>query len=149
MKTYTASGAWDWTPNSRIVNEVRFAYNKVLFDFSPNDANVLPDGSALTGGSGYAVNTGIKLSGAPGGPGSLPNINISGFTSMGTQHNRPFYFHNPYYDGQDSLSYLVGKHTLKFGVEITHIQVDNASVETARGSDRFSVLLRQVLSHVG
>ena len=133
MRTYTASGNWDYTPNSRMVNEVRFAYNKVLFDFYPADANVLPNGSGLTGGAGYPINTGILLSNAPGGPGGLPNINISGFASLGTQHNRPFYFHNPYYDGQDSLSYLVGKHTLKFGVEIAHIDVASASFETARG----------------
>ncbi len=133
IKTYTASGNWDWTPNSRLVNEVRFAYNKVLFDFFPADATVPADGSGLTGGSGYPINTGISLVGAPGGSGGLPNINITGFASLGTQHNRPFYFHNPYYDGQDSLSYLAGKHSMKFGVEIAHIRVDSASFETARG----------------
>lgn len=138
MKTYTASGNWDYTPNSSLVNEVRFAYNKVLFDFYPADATTLANGTgglctAAGCGSGYPINTGIVLAGAPGGTGGLPNINISGFASLGTQHNRPFYFHNPYYDGQDSLSYLVGKHTFKFGVEIAHIDVASASFETARG----------------
>ena len=127
ISTYTASGSWDWTPNSRMANEVRFAYNKVNFAFVPNDANLLADGSGLTGGAGFPINTGITS------PGGLPNINISGFASLGTQHNRPFDFHNPYYDGQDSLSYLLGKHTFKFGVEIAHINVNSASFETARG----------------
>ncbi len=127
ITTYTAQGNWDWTPNSRMVNEVRFAFNEANFNFISNDATIAADGSGLTGGAGFPVNTGVTS------PGGLPNINITGFASLGTQHNRPFYFNNPYYDGQDSFSDLVGKHTLKFGVEIAHIEVDNASYETARG----------------
>jgi len=33
-------------------------------------------------------------------------------------------FTNPYYDLQDSVSYLAGKHTFKFGFEYTHIEAD-------------------------
>jgi len=121
ISTYTASGSWDWTPNSRMVNEVRFGYDKVLFDFFPADAGTLADGT------GYPINTGITS------PGGLPNINITGFEKLGTWHNRPFYFHTPYYDGQDSVSYLVGKHTLKVGLEIAHIEVDSASYDNGRG----------------
>jgi hypothetical protein len=127
ISTYTASGNWDWTPNSRMVNEVRFAYNKADFSFYPADA------TTIANGTGYPINTGLLLAGAPGGEGGLPNINITGFQSLGTWHNRPFYFRNPYYDGQDNVSYLMGKHTFKFGVEIAHIEVDSASYETARG----------------
>lgn len=127
ISTYTASGNWDWTPNSRMVNEVRFGYNKVLFDFFPADAGTSADGTGLTGGSGYAINTGITS------PGGLPNINLTGYEKLGTWHNRPFYFHTPYYDGQDNVSYLMGKHTFKFGAEIAHIEVDSASYDTGRG----------------
>jgi hypothetical protein len=127
ITTYTASGSWDWVPNSRLVNEVRFGYNKVDFDFFSVDSTVPADGSGLTGGSGYPINTGITSLGG------LPNINLSGFEKLGTWHNRPYNFTNPYYDGQDSVSYLMGKHSLKFGVEIAHIEVDSASYDAGRG----------------
>jgi len=127
IKTYTASGNWDWTPNARMVNEVRFGYDKVDFDFYPADA------ATIANGTGYAINTGIVMSGAPGGNGGLPNINLTGYEKLGTWHNRPFYFHTPYYDGQDNLSYLMGKHTFKFGGEIAHIEVDSGSFDTGRG----------------
>ncbi len=127
ITTYTASGSWDWVPNSRLVNEVRFGYDKVDFDFFSVDSTVPADGSGLTGGSGYPINTGITSLGG------LPNINLTGFEKLGTWHNRPYNFHNPYYDGQDSVSYLMGKHSLKFGVEIAHIEVDSASYDAGRG----------------
>ena len=127
IKTYTGSGNWDYTATSSLLNEVRFAYNKAEFFFYGADATKLANGVDLP------INTGLTLAGAPGGPGGMPNINISGFQSLGTWHNRPFYFKNPYYDGQDSVSYLIGKHSFKFGAEIAHIQVNNASYETARG----------------
>jgi hypothetical protein len=127
ITTYTASGSWDWVPNSRLVNEIRFGYNRVNFDFFSVDSTVASDGSGLTGGAGYPINTGITSLGG------LPNINLTGFEKLGTWHNRPYYFKNPYYDGQDSVSYLMGKHTLKFGVEIAHIEVDSASYDAGRG----------------
>jgi len=127
IRTYTASGSWDWTPNSRLVNEVRFGYDKVDFNFFSVDSTVPANGSGLTGGSGYPINTGITSLGG------LPNIDLTGFEKLGTWHNRPYNFYNPYYDGQDSVSYLMGKHTLKFGVEIAHIEVDSASYDAGRG----------------
>jgi len=123
IRTYTASGAWVYTPNSTLVNEMRFGYNKVDFNFFPADAGVLANGTA----SGYPIDTGITSTGG------LPNINLTGYEKLGTWHNRPFDFHNPYYDGQDNVSYLLGKHTFKFGIEIAHIEVDSASFDTARG----------------
>jgi hypothetical protein len=123
IRTYTASGSWVYTPNSTVVNEMRFGYNKVDFNFFPADAAVLANGAS----TGYPIDTGITS------PGGLPNINLTGYEKLGTWHNRPFYFHNPYYDGQDSVSYLKGKHTFKFGIEIAHIEVDSASFDTARG----------------
>ncbi len=121
ISAYTASGSWDWTPNSRILNEVRFGYDKVLFDFFPADSSVIANGT------GYPIDTGITS------PGGLPNIQLSGFEKLGTWHNRPYYFHTPYFDGQNSFSYLMGKHTFKFGVEVAHIEVDSASYDNGRG----------------
>src|SRR6266566_4363191 len=43
---------------------------------------------------------------------------------------------NPFYDGQDSVSYLLGKHSLKFGVEFGHIEADSFAHDT-RGRIEF------------
>ena len=48
----------------------------------------------------------------------------------------PCEFTNPYYDFQDSVSYLAGKHSFKFGVEYTHIEADYQPPRHA-GPDRF------------
>ena len=51
---------------------------------------------------------------------------------LGTATNRPQYFTpNPYYDIQDSVSVLKGKHSIKFGGEFTHIEADAAILLTA------------------
>src|SRR4029077_20731367 len=106
INTYTAAGAWDYTPSSNMVNEVRFGYNRMSFLTTSGDA------AAKIAG----LNTGLTVPG-------LPTVEIGGFALYGTWHNRPQAISpNPYWDVQDSLSYLVGKHSLKFGGEFTHIE---------------------------
>jgi carboxypeptidase family protein len=127
ITTRTFIGNWIWTAASSLVNELRFGYNFVDFFQGVGDGNVLADGSGLTGGSGYALNTGVTA------VGGLPNISISPFTYIGEWPNRPGGFSNPYYDLEDSLSYLRGKHALKFGGGFTYIKVNIISGNTARG----------------
>jgi len=43
---------------------------------------------------------------------------------------------NPFYDVVDTVSYLLGKHTLKFGGEYAHIEADSFSHDT-RGRIEF------------
>ena len=122
IKTYTASGAWDYTPNSSLVNEVRFGYNRMDFITGTNDA-----GSTVAGLTSGATTPG------------LPTIAISGFNNLGTWHNRPQSIApNPYYDFQDSISYLTGKHTLKFGIEYAHIEADSNIPDYGRGQIGFT-----------
>jgi hypothetical protein len=121
IKTYTASGSWDYTPNSNVVNEVRFGYNR--FDFITTSADAA-----------------IKIPGLDVGltsPG-LPDINISGFGQVGTWHNRPQQIApNPYYDAQDSISILKGKHTIKLGFEWAHLEADSDVPDYGRGRVNF------------
>jgi len=121
IRTYTASGNWDYTPNSSIVNEVRFGYNRMEYSITSNDA-------ALTD----PINTGLSAVG-------LPDINIKGFNQVGTWKNRPqSETPNPYYDFQDSFSYLKGKHAFKFGYEYTHIEADSNIPTYGRGLVKFN-----------
>jgi hypothetical protein len=97
-----------------MVNDARFGWNVVNFYQGTGDSNILADGSGLTGGKGYPINTGITA------VGGMPNIRINPFTYIGTWPNRPGGFSNPYYDIEDNLSYLRGKHAFKFGGGFTH-----------------------------
>jgi len=120
IKTYTASGTWDYTPNSTMVNELRFGYNRLEYSITSNDATLTDP-----------INTGLSITG-------LPNIYISGFNFLGTWHNRPQTISpNPYYDFQDAFSYLHGKHSFKFGYEYTNIEADSNIPNYGRGRVNF------------
>jgi hypothetical protein len=123
IKTYTASGSWIWTPSSSLVNELRFGYNRMSFITGTDDAGIKSP-----------VNTGLSVPG-------FPIINIGSFNQLGTWHNRPQSIApNPYYDLQDSVSYLKGKHTLKFGGEFAHIEADSNIPDYGRGQIKFANL---------
>jgi len=116
IRNYTASGTWDYTPNSSMVNEVRFGYNRMEYSITTGDASVADP-----------INTGASVPG-------LPDINIGTFNQIGTWHNRPQSISpNPYEDFQDAFSYLKGKHTFKFGYEYTHIEADSNIPNYGRG----------------
>jgi hypothetical protein len=131
-KTKTVGVNEVWAASSHLVNDFRFAWNRVYAPFFNDDSGRLADGTA----SGFPVNTGITAFGG------LPNIVIGSFAQMGTWHNRPAAWDNTYYDFQDSVSYLVGKHTFKFGVEFAHILVHATIHDNARGRIDFSNLQR-------
>jgi hypothetical protein len=132
IRTYTISTDWVYAANSRLVNDARFGYDQITYGFTTDDHAMLPDGSGLTGGSGFPINTGVTAFGG------LPNINLSGFEKLGSWHNRPQNFANHYYDIQDNVSYLMGKHTLKMGGEFANIDLTNAIYDTGRGLIAFS-----------
>jgi hypothetical protein len=131
----TISGDWVFAASSRLVNDARFGYDYVRFGFLTDDANILPDGSALTGGKGFALNSGVTAYGG------LPNIDPGAGDILGSWHNRPQNWDNHYYDFQDNVSYLMGQHTLKFGGEFAHIDVTNAIPDAIRGKVVFGSLV--------
>jgi hypothetical protein len=127
LRAWTVVASWVYTPNSNLVNEMRFGYDRTDFSFVNVDRHVLADGT-----TGYPLNTGVTNT--PG----FPNVNISGFSGLGTSANRPQVFSpNPYYDFQDSISVLKGKHSFKFGGEFAHIEADAAIFVNARGLFNF------------
>ncbi|HWZ55149.1 MAG TPA: carboxypeptidase regulatory-like domain-containing protein [Verrucomicrobiae bacterium] len=123
---------WIWTPSSTVVNEVRFGYDRLTQGFTIGDQNIIPDGSgglctvSGCGGKGYPLNTGVTIGGG------LPNITIAGYAGgLGNPNGtRPGVTGpSPYFDFQDSLSYLRGNHALKFGGEFTHIEADQITTD--------------------
>jgi len=132
IRATSITSSWVYTPNSTVVNEARFGYNRTTFDFVNIDVN--------TPASSYGINTGVTnpLSGG------LPSIVITGFGNggtpvLGTAFNRPQYFTpNPYFDIQDSVSILKGKHSFKIGGEYTHLEADAQVFNNGRGADLIS-----------
>jgi Carboxypeptidase regulatory-like domain/TonB dependent receptor len=121
ITVWTTTENWIYTPNSSVVNEVRFGYNRMTIRQASLDA-----------GLAFPVNTGLTTPG-------WPNISIKSFNSFGTQHNRPQVSGpNPYSDYQENLSYLKGKHSLKFGFEYGHLEADSNIPDTGRGKFTFS-----------
>jgi hypothetical protein len=123
------------------VNEARYGWDVANFYQGVADGGVLANGqgglcstNGTCGGKGYPINTGLKAYGG------LPDISIAPFGSsyIGAWPNRPGGFQNPYWDAQDALSYLVGKHSLKFGGGFTNIQVFTKTGNTARGKILFN-----------
>ena len=123
IRTYTGSGTWDYTPSSRMVNEVRFGYDRESIDQTSLDAGVQ-----------NPVKTGATVPG-------LPVVIVNPFGQLGTWHSRPQKSDgNPYWDVQESLSYLVGKHSLKFGGEFANIEGNVNIPDYGRGRIDFSNL---------
>src|SRR5579859_1571611 len=93
IRAVTSVTNWVWTPSSSVVNEFRVATARNTFNQISNDGGVFANGlgglctDTGCGGKGYPINTGVT------NPlfGGLPNINITGFTFMGTFHVRPSY----------------------------------------------------------
>src|ERR1700730_7138810 len=124
---WTASGNWIWTATSSLVNELRVGYNRFGFSFLPNDLGTLADGK------GYPINTGITSTGG------FPSVVVSGFgaTQLGSRRGRPLEATpNPYYNFQDNVSYLRGKHAFKVGFDFAHIEGDSNPHDT-RGRINF------------
>jgi hypothetical protein len=123
VRNWTVVGNWVWTPTSSVVNEFRFGYTRSSAKTTPFDANVFADGK------GYPLNTGITSFGG------FPTVGITGFGQsnrpLGSWNGRPMQNGpNPFYDGQDNVSYLLGKHSLKFGGEVAHIEADSFAHDT-------------------
>jgi hypothetical protein len=134
IRAWSDTVSWVNTPNSNLVNEMRFGYDRMSFAFVNVDVNVPANGV------GYPIDTGVTNPLA----GGFPSVTISGFGNGGTQvlgtaKNRPQYTTpNPYYDFQDSVSILKGKHAFKFGGEFTHIESDSAVYNIGRGLFNFA-----------
>jgi len=134
-RSWTTVESWIWTPSSSMVNEFRFGYDRTTQGFTIGDQKFSPDGTGGIckntgcGGTHYPVNSGVTRGGG------LPNISIAGFSGGGGGLGNPNGTRpgqtgpSPYYDFQDSLSYLKGSHSLKFGGELTHIEADQFTTD--------------------
>lgn len=72
-----------------------------------------------------------------GATGGLPNIAISGLSSLGNQDWFPELLSENSYQALDTFTYLVGRHALKFGVDYKHRSHGMFQTQNARGDTYF------------
>ena len=117
---------WVRVINPNLVNEVKFGYNRFNQSILTVDANVNPT-------TVYGINTGVTTPVNFG----MPEIAISGFTSLGGNHGWPLLTTpDQTYVYGDNVSYTRGKHALKMGAEFRTGSTDN--VRDRYGKGRFS-----------
>ncbi len=122
MSVWVNTESWTWTPSSTLVNQLTFGFNRLT---QTRHADQVP-------ATHYGLNTGVTS------VGGLPTINIAGFNSLGTSIISPIGDGpDPVYDGLDTVTYIRGNHTFKFGYEMSHISVDSCCQFFNRGDITF------------
>ncbi|HTS34913.1 MAG TPA: TonB-dependent receptor [Candidatus Solibacter sp.] len=126
-RAQVAGGSWIWTPNTRLVNEARFGYNRLYQPTLEGDLN--------TPASAYGLDTGVSGLFT----GGLPRIGFGGYFFPGLGG-----FKWPKFQGPDSItqfsdhvSYTKGKNSIRFGGDLHRNSVTNAAYGNSRGSITF------------
>ena len=120
---WTSSGNWIWTATSSLVNEFRVGFSQAFACLCGLD-------NKFADGQGYPLNTGITGAAAAG----FPTVIVHGFgqTRLGARRANVNFLNSPYWNWQDHVSYLRGKHTFKFGLDISRVEA-NSNVDDGRG----------------
>jgi hypothetical protein len=122
-------GAWLWAPSSRLTNQFHIGYNRFWQEVYVADHNVNPASVGINSGVTNPTNFG------------LPEIRISGFEShtIGGNGSWPLYTTpNQTLQFTDNVSYVVGKHYLRFGAEFRTGSTDNLRDTYGPGYARFT-----------
>lgn len=117
--------AWTGVISPSALNELRGGFNR---DNAHSDPIGLQLGKSLAGDYG--------LTGIPAGPSAagLPPISISGnFQRLGTAPWRPQYQVSQVWQLLDTLSWLKGSHSMKFGYEHRHSSVNFQDIRSPQG----------------
>jgi len=122
-RAQAAAGHWAWTPNSEWANELRAGYTRYTLSIIPADTNIK-----------YSINTGVT------NPllGGLPDVTITGFTTLGGFKNFPKIV-GPDNTGDfvDQVTHVLGKHAFKMGGEVRIDKVHQGTFRAGRGLINF------------
>ena len=136
-----------WTHNlsAHMVNEARVGFNRLNVDFGGNTIGTVPTGSQLDQGvaritfrfpSAFDCNGSAFSTQAVPGPCDTPLPNY-GYVGIGTATNLPQFRIVNTWQGQDNWNFVMGKHTLKAGVNYTYQRSPNGFLPTINGSYQF------------
>jgi hypothetical protein len=127
LRAQVIGANWTWAVGPRLVNEAKFGYNRFWQSILTADANVDPNT--------YGINTGVTNSADFG----MPEIAVSGFTSLGGNHGWPLLTTpNQTFQFADNVTYTFGKHVLRFGGEARHGTTTNLRDRYGKGRIRFN-----------
>jgi hypothetical protein len=129
-RSQVGSVGWTFVPNSKWVNSFRFGYSHYYQTFYSVDHNVDP--------KTYGINTGVIDKNSFG----LPEIRIDGFNGMQLGLGWPkIVGPDGVWQFSDSISYLRGNHSFKFGGEVLVNQsTNNVTANTKGGLIKFGSL---------
>jgi hypothetical protein len=132
------SGTWAWTPNSTWVNEFRMGYVRMANVTFMGDSTLFP---VNPWPNGYNMNTGVTPAANPLS-GGFPDITINSFSGavLGAPSSGGSRKPEGDVDVTDSVSYLHGKHSFKFGFEFIEMIDGGYSVRGANGAVSFKDL---------
>ncbi len=128
-RAQVVGATWTWVPSSRWVNVVRFGYNRLYQPTFVADHNVQA--------TAYGLDTGIT------NPlyGGLPRINIAPFyifpQELGGFNWPKIQGPDDRYQFVDQLSYVRGRHSLKFGIETHRDAFNGGAYGGGRGRIKF------------
>ena len=128
------TGAWTWTPKTDLVNEFRGGYATIHSIRAGGDNT---ESVSAAWPNGYGIYTGVT------NPvyGGLPIIKISGFSGqLGVGTASGVRGPEGNIDLSDHLSYLRGKHSLKFGVDYMWQIFKGSTYKNANGTISFNSL---------
>jgi len=142
QKVWMVSGTWTWTPSSSWVNSVTLG--EVLGDEQTRHADYLTP-VASPWPTGYGMNTGQdpKVNAASiERIGGLPKILIGGLTGYlgADQRSARRGPKEGDIDLQDTVSYLRGKHSFKFGFQFTDLVFIGDTADFSQGVINFNSL---------
>jgi carboxypeptidase family protein/TonB-dependent receptor-like protein len=133
-KTKEYSGGWTWTPNSAWVNELRAGWAGALGDQEPADVNKLPSDPWP---AGYSTNTGVTKREY----GGFPVVTFtSGLQNLGVSAKAGIRGPQGQLNIRDSVSYLSGNHSFKFGFEHIWVKFNDGSHANVSGTVDFADL---------
>ena len=119
-KQFTAS--WTHVFNPNVLNEARFGYTRFNF------VAVEPVTVQLPSSAGFSITP--QLGGAAG----LPVMALTGFFTIGFSNNGPQPRIDQVYQADDNFSYVLGRHTLKFGFDGRRSHVSNPFANQNNGN---------------
>lgn len=134
----------DWITDQQDTSwKARINYDFVISPTLLNHLTLAADGELNTGPNGtlgQGWDNKLGITGIPADNGDFPAISFSGGTGSPVSFGRGYdaNFHAMHYSEIENLTWIRGKHTLKFGGEIDRDQINNKATSNAQGSFSFS-----------
>ena len=134
-KTQEFAGSWVWIPSSTWVNDLRIGYAGTRGEVLNGDVDRLPSDAYPVG---YSLNTGVTNRDF----GSFPTITFgsSPVQQLGIGGRSGRRGPQGQYNFKDSVSYLRGNHSFKFGGEMVRVKFLNLSTQNTMGTIAFDSL---------